>query len=386
MKNTAEVIPIERNALSEYEITPAAVADMAKKYMTLTVPEGDTTAYREVRAALTMVVKTRTGTDKRRKELGADARAWIGEVNQAQKDLIAPLAPVEEHLRAELTAEDNRKAEIKAAEARKEAERIEAIREMVSSIQRLAMGLSGLTQDQIRDIMVQIDTLDVSPEIYFEFTAEANQAKTDAAIAAQQALDERVRLDQEEAARKAENERLEKVRKEQEAEAARLKAEQDKIDAARQAEERRQAAEQAKILKAQKEEQDRLDAERREIEEAHAKLEAEKKAEQDRKDREALEKKLAAEAKVKAEADAKEAAEREETMRLEAERAAVFEKERQESLKPDREKAVSWVQKLIVNTAAIPDLDDPEMREIIYDTVAGVTDILKDTIEAIEVL
>ncbi|NQU13350.1 MAG: hypothetical protein HQ561_04340, partial [Desulfobacteraceae bacterium] len=206
MESQAEyqVTKPERSALAEFAVTPAKVAEMAKEYMSLTVPPEDTKGYRVARSALTVCVTTRTGTDKRRKQLGEDARAWISEVNQAQKDLIAPLAPVEEHLRAELQTEDDRKAAIKAEAERVERDRIEGYRKRITEIQAYGIVLPTLSSTAIQLIIESVENIDTSESELEEFWTEATLTKTSTLNALYQAHNARVVWEKEEEERKAE--------------------------------------------------------------------------------------------------------------------------------------------------------------------------------------
>ena len=165
-----------------------------------------------------------------------------------------------------------------------------------------------------------------------EWDIALSQAKESHAV-------EQKRLADEEAARKAEAVRLETIRQEQEAEAARLAEQKRTIEAA-------QAAERAQI-----------EAERRAIEAEKKAMEDAKRAVQERKDREIFEAKAREDARIQAEKDAKdraareirEAAEREETERLE--------KERLEALRPDKKKLLDFAAALMkAKNDLIPEL------------------------------
>ena len=67
------------------------------------------------------VVKMRTSVDKRRKEINAEARAWIEKVNGVAAEILAELAPAEAHLKG-LEAEHERQK--REAEEAERAERI----------------------------------------------------------------------------------------------------------------------------------------------------------------------------------------------------------------------------------------------------------------------
>jgi len=148
------------------------------------------------------------------------------------------------------------------------------------------------------------------------------------------------RLAAEEAARKAEAERLEKIRVSQEGEAARLKAIQD---------------EQNRILA---EERAKIEAER-------SALEAEKKAEQERRDREEFERQAKVNAEQEAKAEAQEAKDR-----AEAEKK---EKVRQEALRPDKEQLQDFASMLYSITG--PELKDEMAIEIASDALSIIHEV-----------
>lgn len=326
----------ERNALAEYELTPAKVAEMAKKYMKLTVPAGDNKAYKIVRAALTTCVKTRTATDKRRKELGEDARTWIAEVNQAARDLLEPLVKVEEHLKTELQNEDARKEEIKAEKARLEQERVDGIRDRIAAMVSLVTGINyDMPSDTLQNLLDQLNETEITEDIYMEFTAEALKTKSEVEESILRAIETRKKFEAEEAERKAEDERLAREREELE------KAKADQEAAAKELAEKTAQLEEGKK---------RLEEEKRKREEEEA---AKAKAEQ--------------EAKEKAEREAKEKEERE---KAEAEKLA-----RQEALKPEKEKLKGWVDIMATNlnsNLSLNDLSDEEAKiafTLIFDLI-----------------
>jgi len=339
-----QVTTPERNALAEFSITPEKVAVMAKEYMTLTVPPEDTKAYKVARSALTVCVTTRTGTDKRRKQLGEDARMWITECNTAAKDLIAPLAPVEEHLRAELQTEDDRKAAIRAEEERVERERIEAHRKRIAEIQASALVPPTMNSESISTIRVALDSIDTSESAFEEFWTEATKTKDAALNALIIARSARVVWEKDEEERKAESERLDKVSAEQEEKKKWLLEAQLAAEAEREA------------LKKQKTE-----------------FEAAKQAEINKQDavakaaQDAIEASKTAKARaLQAEKDAIAKKEAEEADRLARIDAAKVEKLRRELLKPDKEKFEIWL-----DTVAWG--DPPEMANIVAKQIVDAT-------------
>lgn len=348
MKKETAVVSYEQKAVSEFSITPAEVAEKAKEFLALKVLQDDAKTYKTAREALTLCVSYRTSTDKRRKELGEDARKWINTVNQAQRNLIAPLAPAEEYLRTELQIEDGRQKAVKAEKARKERERVEAIRAKIAGIKLMVFESPGKNAQQIQDLIAENSFIEVTEDVFQEFTEEAQRVLTETTTALNSALQARIKWEEEQAERHAEADRLRKIRVEQEAEAA------------------KQATERAK-----------LEAEKKALEDA-------KRAEQERKDREEFEKRAKEEARIQAEKDAKEKAEREvrETKAREEKEAA--EKARAEALKPDKEKLVAWANKILDIT--LPKLSELELQAIASNCLDGIYEEARLAIQRVEAL
>ena len=355
MLHNPETALTNRDAIAQYEITPALVAQMAKDYLALTVVEGDTKSYKTVRAALTTCVRTRTGTDKRRKELGEGARRWISETAAAARQLLGPLVPVEEHLRGELTREDDRKAAIKAEKEAAERERVDDLRGMITEIQRIATEVVGKGSEEIRLRLEFVGNVNTTEAEFAEFWTEAAAVKEDALKALKRALADRLQLEKEEAERKAEAETLAKIAERQKVEDERLAAEKKALKDAKLAEEKR------------------LEEERVALAAEKAEFEAEKQAEADRKA-----------AEQKAIADAAEKAQREEVEALERAEAAEKEKAHQEALKPDKEKLMEWAQPVYDMCAYNLNIKDKGLKHLHDTAVRGlmsVYDNLKTSVE-----
>jgi len=213
---------------------------------------------------------------------------------------------------------------------RKERERIEAIQEKINGIRHLG-AVYNLASSHIEERLVIVKDMQVSEDVYMEFTNQAIQTHKDSVSALEQALAERLQFEKEEAERKAETERLETQRKEQE-------VAQAKIDRANEAAAKRQAEDDARMAAKQA----KIDEENRIIKEEFAKLAADKKVEEDRKEREEFKR----QAKIQAENEAKKEIERHERERLEKEEAQAKEKTRQAEMAPDREKLIKFADEL----------------------------------------
>lgn len=217
-----EVFEMQRtsNLVVEYDLPNAAIKELAERFAPLEIT--DTASYKMVVGAIAEVRTLRTTVEKKRVELKRDALEYGRKVDSEAKRITAMLTPIENELIGKKQIEDNRKEAERQEKIRIEQERIACIREKISGIQRMVLGLNGLTSKDIHDLAPLVAAIVITPEEYAEFTLEAEQAKGEVKAAIAKAYDERVKLEEEEeAARKAESERLEQVRKEQEAEAKR---------------------------------------------------------------------------------------------------------------------------------------------------------------------
>ncbi len=355
---------LQEKAIQKYELTPEAVAKMAEDYLKIEVIFDDKESYGVARDAKTRCVKARTGTEERRKDLTKEARQWQTDVNQAAKDLLAPLVPVEEHLKAELKKEDDRKEAILEEKRNKEIKRIATIQEKIEDIRRKAENLTNMSSGTLSALVESVQNTEISLEEFQEFAQHAKTAKEAAIITIEKAHAAQIQQEQADEARKVENERLERIRLEQEAKAAELKEYEDKIIAERKAE------------------QEKIDIEKAVVRAEQAEIEASKKAEQERIDREKFKAQAKEAARIQAEKDAKEKAEREERERVKKEQAEVEEKARREALKPDVEKLLAYGQRLV--DVKVPAMIDKATLALLAETYNQVKDIHRELKRSIE--
>lgn len=243
----------------EYSVSDAAIEQLRNRYTGLTIQ--NTADYERVRVGIGEVRDIRVQVEKTRVELKADALAYGRKVDTEAKRITGLLLEIEEPLKLEKAKVDDEKARVKREKE------------------------------------------------------EAEQRRIDEEI--------RVKWEAEEAAAKAERDR---IAAEQAQENARLQAEREKLEADRKALEAEQLRQQAVI-----DEQNRI---------AQAKLDEEAaklKAEREKLAREQFER----EAKGRAEADARAKVEREAAEKKAREEREAEERERLAALAPDREKLVA---------------------------------------------
>ena len=278
------IAKIEFTDTKAFESIVAAINGLANKYRGLKIT--DTASYKVVVSGIAEMRNLRISVESRRKEKKADILVAGRQIDSGAKKIAELLLPIEKELKDTKDAEDTRKEAIKTEKDRLEKERIESIQAKIAAfppdVSKLPQ-LLKMTAPEIQEMQDTLTAVEIDLGVFQEFTPEAIKTKeekkkllqeyyiariqADAETAKQRAEIERqeqVRKEQE-AAQKTENDRLAKIREEQEAEADKLLAEQERIEADRQA---------------VKEGQDRLENERLERERIEQeKLAQEKKVE-----------------------------------------------------------------------------------------------------------
>lgn len=308
-------------AVKQFNITDAAIEKMKKEYLSLSIDGlDDKDGYKKVHEARMDVKSKRVEVDKMRKDLNSDALAYQRAVNGEAKRITELLEPIEAHLTAEEKKIDDEKERLKAEAERKEQEKLQG---RVAKLVSLGCVFDG-EKYQLGDNKATVTQIKQASDETFSNFLNAVQGEADK-IAAKKA--------EEEAARKAEEERiaaeraeLEKLRKEQEKAAAEIRKQQEEIDR-----QKREAEEVRQREIAAKERAAREEQEKKQAEERVKKLAAEiaKQEEEDRK--------------------AKEEADRKET-------------ERQEALRPDKEKLLHFGN--VLGTLVIPETKTEEGEEL----------------------
>jgi len=317
---------------------------MAKEYESLHVVPDDIKSYKAVHAAKMVLTRVRTGVDKRRKELGVDAYAWIKTKDGAAKDLLEPIIPLEDRFKEEMAAEDARIEKIEADRVQAIRNKIDGIRAFYYTVDKTAKEIEIIYQD-----LLKYDP--ISEDNFQEFTHEAISVYNDTLAALITGKEIRLKFELEEADRKAEAERLAKQKAEQEAEAARLKA----------------------IADEQEEEKKKIQAEKDKIEVAQKKILADFAEAEKQKDRAAFEKQALLDARIKAEEDAEEQAKRKESARIAKAEAEKAEHIRKAARAPDKVKLIKWVESFNETNNPSPSLKSKEANAILQ--------IAKDEIE-----
>lgn len=383
-----------KKELAKFNVTDAAIAEIKKQYMALTIKDlDDVEGYKAVHNARMVVVKKRTAVTKTGKELREDANRFNRAVLTEEKRILALLLPIEDHLDSEEFRIDAEKLRIKAEAEAKEAARIQA---RIDRLESIGMGLSGghyRLPFESQGVDVPLALIPTVTDEQFEQFVGKILVAVGTEIARQEDIERN---------RKAEEDRLAQVAKEQEAERKRLAEEAKRIAAAQAQREAEIKAERDRIRKEQeqreadiKAEQDRVrhEQEQREaaIKAAQDAIEAQKKAIADAKQKaiddarhaeelEEARKEAAEKARIEAEQKAKHEAEEKEKARLKAiedERLAKIAEEeearRREELKPDKEKLLGFADQLLDLTG--PELKNKKAKNILSVAIVAIYEI-----------
>ena len=304
--------------LQKFNVTDAAIQELSTRYMPLVVDGiADKKGFDAVHEARMDIVKRRTAVEKTRKELKADSLEYGRRVDAEAKRITGMLVPIEEHLQSQEDIINNEKARIKAEAEAKEAARIQKRVDLICSY---GPNFNG-TEYIVYGLMIPVAIVKTATDEDFDsFIDKVQYAK----------ILEEDRIAAIEAARQEEENRLAKIAAEQEAERLRLEAIQKEQEAA------------AEKIQADK---DAIEKEKqRLIDEEALRL---KKIEDDKKAAEAEKKRLEELDRVAEEAAEKARIEEQEKIaqrikeRAEAELREKEELERQEALKPDKEKMLT---------------------------------------------
>ncbi|MFY4037924.1 hypothetical protein ACOTJL_19440 [Achromobacter xylosoxidans] len=309
-------------ALAEFNPVQKGLAELRKELKGVQFDVTTTAGDKAARAARAKCVTIRTSAKKVYEEWNAPMLEKQRAMRALVTTITAEVEKIELPIDAQIKAEEQRKAEIRAAKEAAELARQQAIQSRINAISQYPVQAAGKSAADIAALLAAVAELPITTELYEHRAGEAMALQADtvakleqmhgaalaqeqetARLAAERAELERQRLEQEAAAaaaRKAEDERLAKERAELEEQQRRLQAERDAENARQEAARAEQARKDAEAAAALKRQQEEIDRQRREFEEQQA---AARRAEQERAEAEARaqqEKEAAARAEAEA--------------------------------------------------------------------------------------
>lgn len=341
--------------VAKYDVNEAMIAEVVNKFKDIDLIPDNKDSYDMVMAGLKEHRDIRLAIEKRRKSNNEGANQYVKDNNAAGKKLHSLNDPYESRLKGLRSTEDDRLTAIRLEKEQVERERIEGIQAKIEDMKALAVIEPTIAASDVQHVLDVFKENASGFSNFEEFFDEASLVWDQCVAKVESALKARLEWEQEEVDRKAKAAHLETQRKAQEAAQAKIDDENRKID------------EKAAAL-AKKE----------------RKVEKEKKAEADRKAREKFKKEAADKAKIQAEKDAKEKAEREARDKKEADEAAAAEEERQEALKPDKEKLIDFAERL--RTVQKPGLNDVKADSILSNIIEELRKLLNKLYADVEEL
>jgi len=284
-----------------YDVTEEGLSMLEEQWET--VPDcHEKAAYELVRVGIREVVSLRTGIEKRRKELKADALEYSRKVDATAKEISSRVEAVEGKLKAAKQVVDDEIEAQKEAIRQAEIQRIENIRRQIVSIHNMAVLPNRYTSADVEEAFNTLTEMVISPDVFQELTEEASEAKTATLAILDNLMIEAVEFEEKERAEKIERERIEA---EQKAESEKLKAEREEFEAQRAKLQAEQDAEYERRKLEIRAENERMEAERDAMKARREELDRMMREEQPKIDAELAEKEAARIAKEQKEAEEK---------------------------------------------------------------------------------
>lgn len=276
-ENQAAVIPSAKLPI-KLGVTKQALAKLKTKYAV--VPDATTKeGYQLIIKAKRELVPLRTGVEAERKIQVAAAVKHQSNVNSVAKTIKETIEAIEAPLYAAKKAVDDAKAEEKRLAEEKEERRIMDIEGKVEGIYAMTEGLLGADLAKLTEQLNEIKSITITEDEYMEFVEPAKLALNSVMATLTNAVEARRGVEEQQAANKAEQEKLviqqEEQRRTNEAAQKKLDEQQAEFDRQKKEHEDKVAAD--KKAEADKVEAQRIEDERIERE-ALAEKEAEKRA------------------------------------------------------------------------------------------------------------
>ncbi|UXO94082.1 hypothetical protein Pan5_40 [Pseudanabaena phage Pan5] len=217
-------------------VTDTEIAKMKAEFLPLAINGIDDKAgFKRVYDARQEVKRTRVSLTKYAKGLREDAQEWVKRVIAEEKRVVGELTIIEDHLQSEEDKIEAEKARIKAEEEAKEAKRIQ---DRIDALAAYGFQIDYTTiksiDDQTFNSVLENAKAEHAKELERKAEEERQRLAEEARLKAEREELERLRQQAAEAQRII-DEKNEQIRKEQEAKEAALRAEQERIEAEKKA-------------------------------------------------------------------------------------------------------------------------------------------------------
>ena len=262
---------VDDKQIVKFDIETAVIVALGEKYKDIKITDGKSYAF--VMKGIGEYRELRLKIDEKHKDLKKDVLEYGRAVDAEKNRLKDLLAPGENHLKEVRQVEDDRKNKIKAEKEAKEQKRVDEIRSRINDLQAMATQAPLLSLKDLHVISKRLEGIEISVVEYMEFAEEAKNVLNRVCETVQQFIATAIQREEEDAERKAESERLEKIRLEQEETQRKLDEKSAKLER-----DKWEKEEEARILRRLEEEKAAKESERLEREAAKIKEAAQKEA------------------------------------------------------------------------------------------------------------
>lgn len=216
----------------EYNKTEAALAALRVKYSGIVFDMATTKGDKEARAARLELVTLRTTLEKTRKGFKAPALEFGKKIDAEAARVTAEISVLEKFIDEQITADETRKAEEKAAKELAEAARVQVLRDKIAAIRGFVTKCQGISADRIANGIELVSKIDTGADVFSGLVGEALAAQVET-LQAMRTL-HTAAVDREKEAARVEAQRLEneKTAAEQRKQAEAMAAQQAEIDKA----------------------------------------------------------------------------------------------------------------------------------------------------------
>ena len=222
---SAQTLPdVITTPVTEYGETAAALAVLQDKYKDAVFHTGTPSGDKAARAARLELVSLRTSLDKMRKALNEGDQARIKLRNDEAKRITSVITSLEEPIDAQIKAEEARKEADRAAKAKAEQERVAKIRGWINGLTLYPSRVAGKSSDEIGAALNKLVLLVIGIQ-YEEFADEAEAARAAAIETLEMMRVSAYRMEEQAAELEQQRATLEAQRAIQEQEAAKARAE-----------------------------------------------------------------------------------------------------------------------------------------------------------------
>lgn len=249
-ENKFALTPVQ-SALTEFEKVSAGLMNLATKYANVVFDVKTTKGMDEAKAARLAIREPRYAVQRATKLAKDELNAIKKNVEDRGTQIAVALLKIETPIDQQIKAEEERKAAERARKEQAERERVEEIQAAIASISAIPLNVVEASADFIKRALDDLSALEITEEHFAEFTPHATNAKQDAVLKLVSMHERALVIESERAALKAQQEELDRIRAQVEAEMAAQRAEIERqkaeLESARTAAEAARLAEQQRI-------------------------------------------------------------------------------------------------------------------------------------------